>query len=157
MCPTSTTGRATSSTSTNACARPLDQDHSAATYATADLLARDFDRVILMSPRPQLAQRVNYCSAIGVHRRLYGNGVERILAAELLAFIDKTMRYVNVFTQREGLIGGVDSLFYATPRIVEEPLSAALADVEVHLVGDCQSPRDLMAAIHGGHAMGLTV
>lgn len=135
----------------------FDQDHSAATYASADLLAQDFDRVILMSPRPQLAQRVNYCSAIGVHRRLYGNGVEQILAAEPLAFIDKTVRYVNVFTRREDSIGGVDLLVYATPRIVEEPLSTALADLEVHLVGDCQSPRDLMAAIHGGHAVGLTL
>ena len=133
----------------------FDQDHSAATYATADLLARDFDRVILMSPRPQLAQRVNYCSAIGVHRRLYSNGVQQILAAEPLEFKDKTVRYVNVFTRREDSIGGVDLLVYATPRIVEEPLSAALAGLEVHLVGDCQSPRDLMAAIHGGHAVGL--
>ncbi len=135
----------------------FDQDHTAATYATADLLARDFGRVILMSPRPHLAQHVNYCSAIGVHRRLHANGVVQILAAEPVEFKDKTVRYVNVFTRRDDSIADVDLLVYATPRIVDEPLSAALADLEVHLVGDCQSPRDLMAAIHGGHAVGLAL
>jgi hypothetical protein len=29
-----------------------------------------------------------------------------------------------------------------------------LADVECHLIGDCMAPRNLMVAIHEGHAIG---
>ena len=62
-----------------------DHDHTAATYAVADLLAQRFRRVILMTTRPHIAQGVNYCSAIGVLRRLHRAGVEIVTAGQPLA------------------------------------------------------------------------
>ena len=60
----------------------FDMDHSAATYAVADALAQDYRRLVLLTPRQQLARNVNYCSAIGVHRRLYDANAEIVLSAE---------------------------------------------------------------------------
>ncbi|HJP20033.1 MAG TPA: hypothetical protein QF861_00620 [Alphaproteobacteria bacterium] len=58
---------------------------------------------------------------------------------------------------REKAYDDVDLVVYATPRSAVDELAHELADLEMHLVGDCQSPRDLMAAIHGGHAIGNLV
>jgi 2,4-dienoyl-CoA reductase-like NADH-dependent reductase (Old Yellow Enzyme family) len=135
----------------------FDMDHGAATYATADLLASQFDRVVLMTPRPQIAQRVNCCSAIGVHRRLYRDGVEIVVAGEPVTYRDGTVAWVNPYSARQAVLEGIDLLVYSTPRQVEDSLSPALRDLEVHRVGDCQSPRDLMVAIHGGHALALAL
>ena len=49
----------------------FDMDHSAATYAVADALAERYEKLVLLTPRTQIARNVNYCSAIGIHRRLY--------------------------------------------------------------------------------------
>src|SRR5690606_33405150 len=46
----------------------FDMDHGAATYAAAEALAAGYRRVVLMTPRGQIARNVNYCSAIGVQR-----------------------------------------------------------------------------------------
>ena len=43
-----------------------DHDHTAATYAAAEALAARHARVVLLTPRTQIAQAVNYCSAIGI-------------------------------------------------------------------------------------------
>ena len=67
---------------TDATAVLFDMDHSAATYAVADALARDYRRLVLLTPRQQIARNVNYCSTIGIHRRLYEADAEIVLSAE---------------------------------------------------------------------------
>ena len=57
-------------------------DHSAATYAVADALAQRYEKLVLLTPRTQIARNVNYCSAIGIHRRLYQADAEIVVAAE---------------------------------------------------------------------------
>lgn len=135
----------------------FDQDHGAATYGVADKLAQMFKRVVLVTPRPQIAQRVNYCSAIGIYRRLFGAGVEIEPAYELVQLNGRRLICRNTYVEREKAYDDVDLLVYATPRSAVDELAHDLADLEMHLVGDCQSPRDLMAAIHGGHAIGNLV
>ena len=63
-------------------------DHSAATYAVADALAARYAHLVLLTPRTQIARNVNYCSAIGVHRRLYEADAEIIVAAEPVSLHD---------------------------------------------------------------------
>jgi len=36
-------------------------------------------------------------------------------------------------------------------------LAGALADLDCRLIGDCMAPRNLMIAIHEGHAVGCTL
>jgi len=134
----------------------FDQDHAAATYAAADLLARRFARLVLITPRTQLARNVAYVSAIGVYRRLYGAGAEIVLASTLRWFEHGTLAYANAFTGRETRIDGVALLVWSTPRLAADGLAPALrrAGLAVTSVGDCRAPRTMLAAIHEGHAAG---
>lgn len=131
-----------------------DHDHTAFTYGTADLLATRFEKVVLVTPRPGIAQGVNHCSAIGVHRRLYQAEVEIVVASQPLAYDGDKVMLENVYTGGQREIEGVDLFVYATPRIAEDALARHFTGPEVHLIGDCMSPRNLLAAMHEGHAIG---
>jgi NADPH-dependent 2,4-dienoyl-CoA reductase/sulfur reductase-like enzyme len=137
----------------------FDMDHSAGTYAVADALAQQYGRLALLTPRTQIAKGVNYCSAIGVHRRLYGADVEIVLAAELVDLRDGRLTWRNVFTGRVAEITDVRLLVWSTPRIADDSLALPLrqAGLDTRLVGDCMAPRNLMCAIHEGEAAGLAI
>ncbi|MDA1308305.1 MAG: FAD-dependent oxidoreductase [Proteobacteria bacterium] len=132
----------------------VDEDHGAALYGVADLLAERFSRVILVTSRPRIAGNVNHCSAIGVYRRLYGAGVEIRPSLETVGFDGQCLRLRNVFSGAEEMLEGVSLIVYATPRQARDALAGELEGAPVHLVGDCRSPRNLLAAIQGGHAVG---
>ena len=56
------------------------------------------------------------------------------------------------------ILDGVVLLTYATPRARNDALADGLRrlapTIEVHAVGDCLSPRDMLAATGEGHAIG---
>ena len=131
-----------------------DHDHTAMTYAVADALAANHDRVVLLTPRTDIARAVNYCSAIGIHRRLHTLRVEIVTAARPLAYEDGRVCYENVFSKITSDIDDVRTLVYATPRRADDALASVLADTKLYLIGDCMAPRNLMIAIHEGHAIG---
>jgi hypothetical protein len=137
----------------------FDMDHSAATYAVADALAGRYQQLMLLTPRTQIARNVNYCSAIGIHRRLYHADVEIIVAAELVSFQDDVLTWRNVFTGRMRDIANVALLLWSTPRIADDALARQLraAGVDTRLVGDCNSPRNLLCAIHEGEAAATAI
>jgi 2,4-dienoyl-CoA reductase-like NADH-dependent reductase (Old Yellow Enzyme family)/thioredoxin reductase len=132
----------------------VDEDGSAAVYGVADRLALQFHKVIVITSRPHIARGVNYCSAIGVYRRLYNAGVEVRPARETAGLADGALRLVNPYSAQEETIEGVDLLVYATPRIAQDTLACRFGELELHLIGDCRSPRNLFAAIQGGYAVG---
>jgi 2,4-dienoyl-CoA reductase-like NADH-dependent reductase (Old Yellow Enzyme family)/thioredoxin reductase len=131
-----------------------DHDHTAATYAAADALAAAYQKVVLITPRTRIAQAVNYCSAIGIHRRLRSHGVDIVTGVRPLGFERGIVRYEDVFSKRVTEVGNVQLLVYATPRIVRDEIASSLTDVDCRLIGDCMAPRNLMIAIHEGHAVG---
>ncbi len=137
----------------------FDMDHSAATYAVADALAARHRRLVLLTPRMQLARDVNYCSAIGIYRRLYGADATLIFAAEPVAQRNGVLTWRNVFTGRTQDIANVDVFVWSTPRIADDSLAEPLrqAGLDVRLVGDCVSPRNLMCAIHEGEAVAMAL
>jgi 2,4-dienoyl-CoA reductase-like NADH-dependent reductase (Old Yellow Enzyme family) len=132
----------------------VDEDHGAAIYGVADLLAERFSRVVLISSRPNIAGKVNHCSAIGVYRRLYGAGTEIRPSLETVGFEGQCLHLRNVFSGAEEMLEGVSLIVYATPRQARDALAGELDGAPVHLAGDCRSPRNLLAAIQGGHAVG---
>ena len=133
----------------------FDHDHTAPTYAVAEALADSHEHVVLLTPRTRIAQAVNYCSALGVHRRLHGLEIEIVTATEPVEIRDDgTVRCRNVFSGHEGVIEEVDTVVFATPRRVVDTLARALADLSPALIGDCLAPRDLSSAIHEGHRVG---
>ena len=137
----------------------FDMDHSAATYAVADALAARYAKLVLLTPRTQIARNVNYCSAIGVHRRLYMAGAEIIVAAEPVSFKDAVLAWRNVFTGRMRDIAEVGLFLWSTPRIANDALADPLRRAGIHtlLAGDCAAPRNLLCAIHEGEAVATAI
>jgi hypothetical protein len=125
----------------------------------ADALAERHARLVLITPRTQIARNVNYCSAIGIHRRLYQANAEIIVAAEPVSFQNGTLTWHNVFTKQVRNIPNVGLFLWSTPRIANDALVLPLrrAGVETRLVGDCASPRNLLCAIHEGEAAASTI
>ncbi len=137
----------------------FDFDHSAATYALADLMAARYERLILMTPRTQLGRQVSYVGVLGIYRRLYTAGVEIELAAMPKRVKAGVVTIANAFTGREKTIEGVTAFVYATPRLVNDGLAAPLRahGLPVQLVGDCFAPRAMLAAIHEAHRVGNAI
>jgi dimethylglycine catabolism A len=137
----------------------FDMDHTAATYAVADALAPAYRRLVLITPRTLIARNVNYCSAIGIHRRLYAANVEIVMAGEPVALRDGVLSWRNVFTGRTQEIGDVALFIWSTPRVADDALAEPLraAGVDTVLVGDCMAPRNLLCAIHEGEAAALAL
>ena len=136
----------------------FDHDHTAPTYAVAQALAESHEQVVLLTPRTGIAQAVNYCSALGVHRRLHGLDVEIVTATEPVEIReDHEVRCRNVFSGREGAVEEVDTVVYATPRRVRDALARELPDLSPTLIGDCLAPRNLSIAIHEGHMVGSSL
>ena len=137
----------------------FDMDHSAATYAVADALAQEYERLVLLTPRTQLARNVNYCSAIGVHRRLYEAKVEIVMAAEPVRLRDGVLTWRNVFTGLFQDVQNVALFLWSTPRVVDDAIAAPLrqAGIDTRLIGDCVAPRNLFCAIHEGEAIAMAL
>jgi 2,4-dienoyl-CoA reductase-like NADH-dependent reductase (Old Yellow Enzyme family) len=134
----------------------FDDDQTPFTYAAVDQLAQRFSRVTLLTSRLQFARMVPHVSALGVYRRLYAQRVEMVLGVVPQRYADRELTTQHVFTGEVATLRDVDHFIYATPRAANDELAAALSaiGIEAHLVGDCRSPRTLMAAIHEGQRIG---
>src|SRR5262245_18775798 len=135
----------------------FDMDHSAATYGVADGLAQQYDRLFLLTPRTQIARNVNYCSAIGVYRRLYNANVEIVLAAEPVNLSSDVLTWRNVFTGRLDEIVDVALFVWCTPPLADDALAVAIEQmgIDTRRIGDCMAPRNLFCAIHEGEAAAI--
>jgi len=147
-----------SDTPRNGTAVLFDQDHAAGFYAAAELFAARFDRTIIMTPRSTIGSKVNFISLIGVFRRLAALRVEIVPHSLPLALATGCLTYRNALNGDEKEISDVACLTYATPRVVNDNLLAELGarGLNVQAIGDCRAPRNMAAAIHEGHAAGLS-
>ena len=140
----------------------FDMDHTDGTYAAAEHLRRLFDSVVIITPRNSIASDVSLVARQGIERRLAEQGIETVFLSEPRwsdGFEDGRLEYVNVHSGRTGVIQNLAFLAYSTPRAREDALAAPLraAGIQVHAVGDCASPRDLLSATAEGHAVGNLV
>jgi thioredoxin reductase len=136
-----------------------DRDHGAFTYATAEMLLKRFERVVLVTPRAAIAQDEPLVNRQGIMRRVYGKGIEVIVLSEIVLgeeFADGAIVARNVFSGRETRIDDVALLTYATARLPNDALAEPLraAGLEVHLAGDCYAPRSVLTATTEGHRVG---
>ena len=134
----------------------FDFDHSAGTYAVADLLARRYREVVLMTPRTSLGDAVPYVSRLGVHRRLHEAGVRIELSTEPLLYEDHVLRCANVFTGRLTEIEDVVLFTWSTPRQPVDELSGPLSasGVPVHVIGDAYAPGTMLTSIREAEMLG---
>ena len=137
----------------------FDMDHTDPTYAFADLLAMRYEKLVIMTPRVQLARAVPYTNAIGIYRRLYEVNAEIITAVQPIHYEAEVVTYANVFNGREGGIEDVTLFTYSTLRQANDDLYQELKDknLDVRLIGDARSPRTIFSAIHEGFYQALSL
>jgi 2,4-dienoyl-CoA reductase-like NADH-dependent reductase (Old Yellow Enzyme family) len=137
-----------------------DADQSEGTYAAALHLKTLFERVVIVTPRDGLVQDASLVQRQNLLRRLARAGIETRLLSELAwtdAFEAQARLEVrHVYSGQSSQIDDVAFLAYSTPRARTDALAAPLAaaGVELRVVGDCLSPRDMIAATADGHAAG---
>ncbi|WP_426954606.1 hypothetical protein [Muricoccus radiodurans] len=136
----------------------FDQDHTAATYAAAELLLARFARVVLLTPRETIASEVPLISAQGIFRRFARAGKRFTLLphSELAGAGDGTVAVRNVLTGEESGIDDVALVTFSTPR---EPRLALRAGIEargipVQVVGDAVMPRSMLWTVRDAQAVG---
>ncbi len=137
----------------------FDADHMDGTYSAAELFRSRFARVVLVTPREQIARDESLVRQQSIYRRIYDGDIDIVLLSEPTedsSFIDGIVRTRNVLSGREEEITDVSLFTYSTPRVPASDLEAPLRDagIEVHLVGDCFAPRTLMVATQEGHRVG---
>ena len=140
----------------------FDMDHTEGTYAAAELLRALFNRVVVITPRESIAQATSLVARQGILRRFQEKHIETIPLAEprwSAGIDDGKLDYVNVYNGDAGVIADVSFFAHSTPRTPDDALAAPLhaAGIEVRLVGDCRSPRGLLAATAEGHAAGNAI
>ncbi len=133
-----------------------DLDQTSGTYAVVDALAAG-RKVYMVTPRAEFARGVNYCSGIGVLRRLHHAGVELIPSSEVVARDGASVSLRNVYTCATREIPDVGTLLWSSPRHARGELAADLEreGLTVEMIGDCVSPRNLLCAIHEGREVAM--
>ena len=140
----------------------FDVDHTEGTYAAAELLARVFDRVIIVTPRDRIAADVPLVSALGIQRRLALRRIEIHTLSEISPLSDLeagVVRVSNVHNQDLCEVRDVALLTFATPRTPANALEQPLNErgIPVTMIGDCYAPRTVLAATSDGHRLGNTL
>lgn len=141
----------------------FDQDHSAGTYAAAHLMAEIFDRVVIATPRSEIAVDEPLVVRQGVLRRLAANpaiSIETQVEPDgASALIDGRVDLRNVYTGTVRTIEDTALLTYSTPRAPNDALLPLLHahGLEVHLAGDSYSPRTAYYATQDGNSVGRRI
>lgn len=137
----------------------FDMDHTEGTYAMAERLHALFEHVVILTPRHSLADDMAVVTRQGVLRRLYTKKIEVHLLA-LPVWTDDiengVLTWEHVITHERQQIKDVALITYSTPRRRNDELAAPLKQlgIDVVLIGDCKSPRDMIAATSDGHQAG---
>jgi thioredoxin reductase len=139
-----------------------DHDHTAFTYATAELLARLYDRVVLVTPREGVAAEEPLVNRQGVHQRLAERKIQVVNWHDVIfdeSLLEGQVRLREVRGLGETTVNDVALIVHATPRIPNDQLLGPLraAGVSVQVIGDCYAPRSLLVATGEGYRCGMSL
>jgi 2,4-dienoyl-CoA reductase-like NADH-dependent reductase (Old Yellow Enzyme family)/thioredoxin reductase len=139
-----------------------DQDHTAITYAVAELFDEVFDRVVVVTPRDRIATDEPVVNRQGIYSRLGKKRIEIVTVSEPLpgsAIARGTVNVANVFNGDVRAIDEVALFTYATSRVPNDALEAPLKarGIAAVLVGDCYAGRNVLTAVAEGHKAGMEV
>ena len=141
----------------------FDMDHTAGTYAAAQLMASIFEKVLIATPRESIAMDEPLVVRQGIVRRIARE--ERISCVPLVSLgsesdlMEGKVDLVNVYSGKRQTVSDVALLTYSTPRIPDDGLAQPLRElgVDVRLVGDCYMPRTTYYATMSGAAAGRDI
>jgi 2,4-dienoyl-CoA reductase-like NADH-dependent reductase (Old Yellow Enzyme family)/thioredoxin reductase len=139
-----------------------DQDHTNGTYAAAQLMHGIFDRVVIVTPRAEIAHDEPLVEQQGIYRRMSELDIELVTMHEPTGegdLAEGILRVRHVLSRKPRDITDVALFTYATPRLPNDELERPLreAGIDVRLVGDAHTPALLLAATASGHAAGMAV
>ncbi len=125
--------------------------------ATAEYLARQGKTVFVLTKEENTGGDIPKINFVGVMERFADLKIKIIPRAKITYAEGKTIYYEQGgFTET---LDKIDSIVMAMPRTAENSLHASLIDIvpEIHLVGDCLSPRRALEAIWDGHQVGWKI
>ncbi len=142
-----------------------DMDQSEGTYACAHRLQQLFERVVIVTPRDAIAEETAMVTHQAINRRISRDGIVVMTLSEPLwgersdEIENGNLELVQVYTRKKTLLSQIAFFAYSTPRAPNISLAAPLraAGIDVRLIGDCLSPRNVMAATAEGHAAGHAI
>lgn len=139
-----------------------DHDHTAFTYATAELLTRIYDRVVLVTPREGVAAEEPLVNRQGIQQRLAARRIQVINWHDLIfdeSLLEGQVKLREVRGLGESSVAEVALLTHATSRRPNDQLFAPLraAGLPVHLIGDSFAPRSLLVATGEGYRCAMSL
>lgn len=121
---------------------------------TAWALAERGHRVTIVTPEPFIGRELARTSAdIGLRPRLAKLGVTFLTEHLIAAWHGQGATLRNLLTGEE-MRHAASALVMSTTNRAFDPLSADLADLETHLIGDAAAPRQAPYAFHEGRKAG---
>jgi 2,4-dienoyl-CoA reductase-like NADH-dependent reductase (Old Yellow Enzyme family)/thioredoxin reductase len=137
----------------------FDMDHTAATYAAAEMLKKRYDEVYLVTPRERLATDEPLVNRQGIYQRLFPKGIKVILnsaPAGVDGIEDGQITIKHLISGETQVIENVTLLTYSTPRKPNDELLEPLRalGIPVHAVGDAFAPRFIVNATADGGRVG---
>lgn len=125
--------------------------------ATAEHLARQGKTVFVLTKEENTGGDIPKINFVGVMERFTDLKIRIIPRAKVTHAKGKTIVYQQGgFTES---LSDIDSVVMAIPSKAENSLHIALSEIvpEVHLIGDCLSPRRALEAIWDGHQIGWKI
>ncbi|MBI2964427.1 MAG: FAD-dependent oxidoreductase [Deltaproteobacteria bacterium] len=139
----------------------VDEEYNQVAPGLAELLARQGKKVTLVTSQPSIGRDLLVTMALPhVLARLAESGVEIIPGHYVKTIAGASVELFNVCApQLETRLAGIETVVLVATRETRDGLSAqAKGKVEeVHVIGDCVTPRDIGAAIFEGHRLGRSL
>ncbi|MBL8644036.1 MAG: FAD-dependent oxidoreductase, partial [Rhodospirillaceae bacterium] len=140
----------------------FDMDHTAMTYAAAEMLKKRYDEVVLVTPRERLATDEPLVNRQGIYQRLFPKGIKVILnsiPAGVDGIEDGNITIKHVISGETQIIENVTLLTYSTPRRPNDQMAEPLRKlgIPVHVIGDAYAPRFVVNATADGGRVGNLV
>jgi hypothetical protein len=145
------------------CAVLFDMDQTEGTYAAAFLLAKKFNKVILITPREGVAQETPLVTRQNIQRAIFENHIEvRYLCEPWFSPTfsqDGGLGSISVFGGEPYPIDDAVFFSWSSPRQPNDQLAPKLLDAGliVHKIGDCKVAGPVMQATADGNAIALKI
>lgn len=125
----------------------------------ADYLAEQGKDVQIITPVLSPGLYLGFTEIPITYQRLMKKGVKFVPHTDIREVSNKIIKIFNVYTEKEGLIEGVDTVVYVCANTVDKTLEHTLKSVvkQIYVIGDCLSPRDTLQAIRDGFDCGRTI
>jgi 2,4-dienoyl-CoA reductase-like NADH-dependent reductase (Old Yellow Enzyme family) len=124
---------------------------------TAWHLAEQKKQVVVVTPEAFIGKELNRTSSdISLRQRLARLGVRAMCDHVITEWHGDGATVENLLTGTRERIAA-SALVMSTTNRAFDPLSAALADMEIHLIGDAAAPRQAPYAFHEGRKVGLSL